>query len=64
MSKITKMEEVVRLRLTKAEKEKIREMADKRGVTLSELILSALKIKRKVRKPVSVENNLINQQAA
>lgn len=59
------MEEIVRLRLTKAEKEKLKEMANEKGITLSELILSALKIKRrKVRKPISSETKILIHEAA
>jgi antitoxin component of RelBE/YafQ-DinJ toxin-antitoxin module len=59
------MEEFIKIRIAKADKERLKEIANERGITLSDLILSALKVKRKkVRKPVSSEiKNLVHQAA-
>ena len=39
------MEEVLRIRLSKAEKEQLQAKADKEGITLSELVVKSLKLK-------------------
>ena len=59
------MEEFIKIRIAKADKERLKEMANVRGITLSQLILSAFKkdVKRKVVKPRSEVKNLINQAA-
>lgn len=58
------MEEFIKIRITKADKERLKEIANERGITLSQLILSSLKIKRrKTVKPRSEVKNLINQAA-
>lgn len=56
------MDEVLRIRLSKAEKEKLQEMATKEGITLSELVIKSLKLKRKKRVKPRTEN--IVKQAA
>ena len=59
------MNDVFQIRLTTVEKERLKEMANERGITVSELILTALKIKRRKRvKPRSIESKNIIQQAA
>lgn len=59
------MENFIKIRITAAEKERLKEMANERGITVSELILSTLKIKRrKYVKPRSEETtNLIHEAA-
>lgn len=59
------MEESIRIRMTAEEKERLKEMANERGITVSQLILNSLKIKRRKRvKPRSQEiKNLVHQAA-
>ena len=58
------MEDFIKIRISAADKERLKEMANERGITLSQLILSAVKIKRKKTvKPRSEIKNLINQAA-
>jgi antitoxin component of RelBE/YafQ-DinJ toxin-antitoxin module len=58
------MEEFIKIRITKADKERLKEIANERGITLSQLILSSLKIKRrKTVKPRQETTNLVNQAA-
>ena len=58
------MEEIVKLRMTTAEKERLKEMAAEKGITVSRLILDALKIKRRKRvKPHQEIKNLVQQAA-
>lgn len=59
-----KMEEVINVRMTTAEKERLREMASEKGMTISQFVLDALKIKRRKRvKPRQEIKNLVQQQA-
>jgi predicted HicB family RNase H-like nuclease len=55
------MEEILTIRLSKAEKERLKEMANNEGITLSELVIKSLKLKR--RKRVKPRQELVNQAA-
>ena len=60
------MEEVIKIRLSKAEKEQLMETARVMGITLSELVIKSLKLKRRKRvKPRNMEkiNNFSHQAA-
>jgi predicted nucleic acid-binding protein len=59
------MEESLRIRMTTAEKERLKELANEQGITISELILSSLKIKRKKHVKTRSEEiiNLIHEAA-
>ena len=58
------MEEIVKLRMTTAEKERLKEMASEKGITVSKLILDALKIKRRKRtKPNQIKTDLVQKAA-
>lgn len=58
-------DEHIMIRLTSTEKELLKQKALEKGVTISDLIFDALKIKRKRREKPRLfgSNNLINQAA-
>lgn len=59
-----KMEEVINVRMTTAEKERLREMASEKGMTISQFVLDALKIKRRKRvKPRQDKTDLVQKAA-
>ena len=60
------MEDYIRIRLTTAEKERLKEIASERGMTISQYVLDSLKLKRKKksRKPILAKSNSIVKQAA
>ena len=59
-----KMKEVINVRMTTAEKERLREMASEKGMTISQFVLDALKIKRRKRvKPRQDKTDLVQKAA-